>query len=119
MNYQGNENTHGLHSLNSEMNFVAGCGIFSYGEEESLSAFNANLTELECKYHQLRMSPKNLTHVESQILDVSHDCDTWVMRRTVHIIVLNSPSFNSGGTWRIPQGICYSFGSCDQIPVKK
>lgn len=38
---------HELGSLDSDLDFAAGRGIFAYREEESLGAFNANLTGLE------------------------------------------------------------------------
>ena len=44
-----------------------------------------------------RMSPKNPTHEGPGVLVVSQDHETWVRLGTVHTIVLNGLSFNSGG----------------------
>lgn len=38
---------HELGSLDGDLDFASGCGIFAYREEESLGAFNSDLTGLE------------------------------------------------------------------------
>lgn len=57
--------------------------------------------------------------MEPQILDESHDHDTWVTLGTVPIVVLNDPSFNSDGAWGIPLGVYDSSDCCDQTLIKK